>query len=120
MQRELLLLGEMIDAVEQIQHLAADIEVDELASRRERRDALLWNYTVLGEAAAQVSEGVKTRFPAVPWQQPVRLPNRIVHGYWSIDLEILVVTARRQLPTLAVQLRHVLAVISGEADAADS
>jgi uncharacterized protein with HEPN domain len=120
MQRELLLLGEMIDAVEQIQHLTAGIEVAELASRRERRDALLWNYTVLGEAAAQVSEGVKTRFPAVPWQQPVRLRNRIVHGYWSIDLEILVVTARRQLPTLADQLRHVLAVISGEADAADS
>jgi uncharacterized protein with HEPN domain len=52
MRRDLLLLGEMIDAVEQIQHLAADIAVDELASRRERRDALLWNYTVLGEAMA--------------------------------------------------------------------
>jgi uncharacterized protein with HEPN domain len=81
MRRDLLLLGEMIDAVEQIQHLAADIAVDELASRRERRDALLWNYTVLGEAAAQVSDGVKARFPAVPWQPPSRLRNRIVHGY---------------------------------------
>jgi uncharacterized protein with HEPN domain len=99
MRRDLLLLGEMIDAVEQIQHLVADTAVDELAARRERRDALLWNYTVLGEAAAQVSDGVKTRFPAVPWQQPSRLRNRIVHGYWSIDLEILVTTAQRQLIT---------------------
>jgi hypothetical protein len=38
-QRELLLLGEIIDAVQQIQHLATDIDVDELAPRRERRDA---------------------------------------------------------------------------------
>jgi uncharacterized protein with HEPN domain len=120
MQRDLLLLGEMIDAIEQIQHLVADIEVNELASRRERRDALLWNYTVLGEAAAQVSDEVKTRFPVVPWRQPSRLRNRIVHGYWSIDLEILVTTAHRQLPTFAVQLRDVVAAISGEADTADS
>jgi uncharacterized protein with HEPN domain len=119
MRRDLLLLGEMIDAVEQIQRLVADIGVDELASRRERRDALLWNYTVLGEAAAQVSDGLKGRFPSVPWRQPSRLRNRIVHGYWSIDLEILLTAARRQLPTLAIQLRDVVVAISSEPDTVD-
>jgi uncharacterized protein with HEPN domain len=70
MQRDLLLLGEMIDAAEQIKQLAADVSLDELDARRERRDALLWNYTVLGEAAGQVSDDTKARFPAVAWQQP--------------------------------------------------
>jgi uncharacterized protein with HEPN domain len=59
MQRDLLLLGEMIDAAEQIKQLAADVSLDELDARRERRDALLWNYTVLGEAAGQVSDDTK-------------------------------------------------------------
>jgi len=94
MRRDLLLLGEMIDAADRIQELVAGVTVDELASDRQRRDALLWNFTVLGEAAAQVSEDLKQRFPAVPWQQPSRLRNRIVHGYWSIDMEILHTTAR--------------------------
>jgi uncharacterized protein with HEPN domain len=67
---------------------------------------------VLGEAAGQVSENTKERFPAVPWQQPVRLRNRVVHGYWSIDLEILLSTAQRQLPTLVGELREVLATLS--------
>ncbi|MGH3200372.1 MAG: HepT-like ribonuclease domain-containing protein, partial [Streptosporangiaceae bacterium] len=53
---------------------------------RQRRDALLWNFTVLGEAAGQLSTEVKERFPDIAWQQPIRLRNRIVHGYWSIDL----------------------------------
>ena len=114
MQRDLLLLGEMIDAAEQIQRLAADITVDELDERRERRDALLWNYTVLGEAAGQVSEETKARFPAVPWQQPVRLRNRVVHGYWSIDLGILLATARRQLPKLVDDLRQVAVTLSAD------
>lgn len=112
MQRDLLLLGEMIDAAEQIQRLAAGVSLDEIDERRERRDALLWNYTVLGEAAGQVSDETKARFPAVAWQQPVRLRNRIVHGYWSIDMEVLFATARRQLPALAADLRDAFAALS--------
>ena len=87
--------------------MAAGVSLDELDERRERRDALLWNYTVLGEAAGQISGETKARFPAVAWQQPVRLRNRIVHGYWSIDLEILLATAQHRLPKLVSDLRKV-------------
>jgi uncharacterized protein with HEPN domain len=89
MQRDILLLTEMIDAAEQAQQLTANVTVSELESDRQRRDALLSNFTVLGEAAGQLSAELKDRFPDIPWQQPMRLRNRIVHGYWSIDLELL-------------------------------
>jgi uncharacterized protein with HEPN domain len=92
MRRELLLLEEMIDAAV----WPAD---------RQRRDALLWNFTVLGEAAAQLPDNLKTDYPEIPWQQPPRLRNRIVHGYWSIDLDILITTAAEHLPAMADQLR---------------
>jgi uncharacterized protein with HEPN domain len=83
MQRELLLLEEMIDAAEQA-HLLAVGQTAELASDRQRRDALLWNIAVFGEAAAQLPNELKANYPEIPWQQPSRLRNRIVHGYWSI------------------------------------
>jgi uncharacterized protein with HEPN domain len=86
MQRDILLLTEMIDAAEQAQCLANGITVSELEADRQRRDAMLWNFTVLGEAAGQISEEVRARFPGIAWQEPQRLRNRIVHGYWSIDL----------------------------------
>jgi uncharacterized protein with HEPN domain len=108
MQRDILLLTEMIDAAEQAQALTRGVSVGDLEADRQRRDALLWNFTVVGEAAGQLSDEVKTRFPGVMWQQPVRLRNRIVHGYWSVDLEILHTAAREQLPAFAAELRHVL------------
>ncbi|MBA2309242.1 MAG: DUF86 domain-containing protein [Pseudonocardiales bacterium] len=111
MQRDLLLVGEMVEAAEQIQQLVDGVTLDELLVDRQRRDALLWNFTVLGEAAVQVSAGVRERFSAVSWQQPQRLRNRIVHGYWSIDLEILHTTATLQLPGFADELRRVLAIL---------
>ena len=78
MQRDILLLTEMIEAAEQAQELTDGIAASDLESDRLRRDALLWNFTVLGEAAGQLSDDVKTRFPDVTWQQPVRFaePDR--------------------------------------------
>jgi uncharacterized protein with HEPN domain len=111
MRRELLLLEEMIDAAEQAHLLATGQTAQSLASNRQRRDALLWNFTVMGEAAAQLPDDLKTEFPEVPWQQPSRLRNRIVHGYWSIDLDILLTTAADHLPALAQQLRGLHAIL---------
>jgi len=117
MRRELLLIGEMIDAATQAQSLVAGTDLDALQTDRQRRDALLWNFTVLGEAAAQLDDEVKGRFPDIPWAQPARLRNRVIHGYWSIDLEILHTTATDLLPGFVDQLRN--ALIALEADAQD-
>jgi uncharacterized protein with HEPN domain len=114
MQRDILLLTEMIDAAEQAQQLTANVTVSELESDRQRRDALLWNFTVLGEAAGQLSAELKDRFPDIPWQQPMRLRNRIVHGYWSIDMEVLHTTANEQLPAFTASLRTALESLSDE------
>jgi uncharacterized protein with HEPN domain len=108
MQRDILLLAEMIDAAEQAQQLTADVTVSQLETDRQRRDALLWNFTVLGEAVGQLSTEVKEQFPDIAWQQPARLRNRIVHGYWSIDLEVLHTTATEQLSAFTADLRTVL------------
>ncbi len=115
MQRDVLLLTEMIDAAERAQQLTADVTVGQLEADRQRRDALLWNFTVLGEAAGQISAQVKDKFPDMPWQQPIRLRNRIVHGYWSIDLEVLHTTAIEQLPAFTANLRTVLGSVTDNA-----
>ena len=73
MRRELLLLEEMMDAAEQANLLAVGQTTESLNSDRQRRDALLWNFTVLGEAAAQLPDDFKADYPEIPWQQPSRL-----------------------------------------------
>src|SRR5580693_3526399 len=116
MQRDILLLTEIIDAAEQAHQLTAGITIGQLDTDRQRRDALLWNFTVLGEAAGQLSAEVKDRFPDITWQQPMRLRNRIVHGYWSIDLEVLHTTATGQLSAFLADLRSVLTALTDDAE----
>ena len=107
MQRDLLLLSKMIGASERIIELAMGIDPAAPEPARDRVDALLWNFTVLGEASNQISTGVKVNHPEVPWADPVRLRNRIVHGYWSVDLDVLVATSRDDLPALLQAVRRI-------------
>jgi uncharacterized protein with HEPN domain len=72
------------------------------------------DFTVLGEGAAQLAPVVKDQFPGIPWSRPTQLRNRIAHGYWSIDLEVLQITATDFLPAFVEQLRAVLASLEGE------
>ena len=114
MRRELLFLEEMIDAAEQAYQLTVGVTLAELSIDRRLRDALLWNFTVLGEASGQIPDEVKARFPEVPWRQPSRLRNRIVHGYWSVDLDVLLTTAQEQLPDFVRLIRQVEATLAAE------
>lgn len=51
MQRELLLIQEMIGAAERATSIVDRIDIEQLERDRLRAEALLWNFTVLGEAA---------------------------------------------------------------------
>jgi len=107
MQRDLLLLQEMIDAASRVVELVGDRSAGDLDADDLRREAVLWNLTVLGEAAGQVSAELKESQSEVTWSDPIRLRNRLVHGYWSIEMEVVVATAAADLPPLIEQLRAI-------------
>jgi uncharacterized protein with HEPN domain len=107
MRPDRLVLAEIVDAAEQIVALTAGKSVGDIESDRTVRDALLWNFTVLGEAVANVSDETKAAAPEVEWREPGRIRNRIVHGYWSADLEVLLATARTDIPRFLAAVTNV-------------
>jgi uncharacterized protein with HEPN domain len=44
---------------------------------------------VIGEAAAGLSDGFIAQHPKVPWRQLIATRNRLMHGYFEVDLDIL-------------------------------
>ena len=111
MRRELLLLREMRDAAMTIKDLVGDRNTEQVEADTIRRSALLWHFTVLGEAASQVSSETKDSRPEIAWRSATRLRNRIIHGYWDIDVETLVATAADDLPVMITQLEAAISAL---------
>ncbi len=81
----------------------ADLESDEMLSL-----AIVRLLQIVGEAASHVSEPVQASLPGIPWRQPSGARNRLVHGYFDVDLEIVWTILQDDLPPLIAQLEQTL------------
>jgi uncharacterized protein with HEPN domain len=74
------------------------------------QDAVIRNIEILGEAANNIQKTVPAfaqQYPSIPWAVLYAMRNRVAHGYWQVDVEIVWQTIMRDFPIL----RHDLAVV---------
>ena len=69
----------------------------------------------IGEAASKLTPGAWGALPAVPWRQIVGMRNRLVHGYYEVDRDIVWQTVTTDLPPLVAALDELLAQQTDEA-----
>jgi len=86
------------------QRMREDLESDELYSL-----AMARLLEILGEAASRVSKARQSRHTEIPWAQIVGLRNRLIHGYDTIDPDIVWKILTQDLPVLIESLERILA-----------
>ncbi len=62
---------------------------------------------ILGEAAKGVSAETRARHPHIPWAQMAATRDRLIHGYFSVDLDIVWQIVRQDLPPVAAALEAI-------------
>ena len=77
----------------------ADLDEDDVLAL-----ALTHLLEILGEAAKGVSPETKERNPDLPWSQMAATRDRLIHGYFSVDLDIVWQIARHDLPPVVAAL----------------
>jgi uncharacterized protein with HEPN domain len=75
------------------------------------QDAVIRNFEVIGEAASRLSPTVRDR-PGLPWSKIIAFRNRLIHGYWSVDLLLVWDVVASELPKLKTEVARLLAELS--------
>ena len=70
--------------------------------------ALVRLIEVVGEAASRVSPQAQAQYPQVPWALIAGMRNRLVHGYDTIDHDVLWRTLTDDLPALIGELEAIV------------
>jgi uncharacterized protein with HEPN domain len=71
--------------------------------------AILKDLEIIGEAASRVSRETKEQYPFIPWDEIVRMRNRLIHGYFDVNLDVVWETISHDLPQLLAEIDRVLA-----------
>lgn len=102
-------LQQMLDHAHEAVQFTAGRSAEDLESDRLLALALVRLLEVIGEAARRISDELRYCYPEIAWSQIIGLRNRLIHGYDSIDVNILWRIITTDLPDLIGNLKSILA-----------
>ena len=102
-------LRHMLDAAREASQFIAGRARADLDRDRMLTLALVKEIEIIGEAAGKVSDATRKRCAGIPWPGITGMRNRLIHGYSSVDLDIVWRTATAELPPLVAALENCLA-----------
>jgi uncharacterized protein with HEPN domain len=98
----------MLDATRKALELAAPLGRSDLDTDEVIVLALTRLLEIVGEAGRHVSEPTRALAPAVPWREIAAARNRIIHGYFDVNLDTIWAILIDDLPVLAPELERLL------------
>jgi uncharacterized protein with HEPN domain len=104
-------LAHMDEAIGLARSFVDGLSKDDFLSDRKTQQAVILNLIVLGEAATKIAAEAPEfllAHPELPWQQMRGMRNRMAHGYFDINLDIVWETVQASLPGLHMQLALLL------------
>lgn len=104
-------LEHILAAIERIDLYLADADEVAFLNDPKTQDAVIRNFEIVGEAAHNI-ERFHAEFAAahseIPWAVVYAMRNRVAHGYFKVDLEMVWKTIHADLPELHEQIKQLL------------
>ena len=97
-----------------LDHAREAVEMTEGRSRsdldadRQLNLALVRLLEVVGEATARVPEDYRQQHPDISWRDIADLRNRLIHGYDTVNFDILWTIIRKDVPPLIEMLERIV------------
>lgn len=115
-------LGHILLAIQRINRYTAGMNeaaflVDDLV-----QDGVIRNIEIIGEASRNIARhhpDFAVQHADVPWEDIYLMRNRVSHGYFTVDLEIIWKTVKRDIPELEEQAKRLLAGLAADGGAGD-
>ena len=86
----------------------SNINENEFALNDDIKEVVCFNLFQIGELANCLSVEFINEYNKIPWKQIIGMRNRIVHGYDTINLEIVWNTANESIPELKSYCKKIL------------
>ncbi len=101
-------LNHILDAIAKIEKYLQGFDSQKFKSGDLTIDAVVRNIEIIGEATNCLDRGLKAKYPNVDWRFATAIRNRLIHGYFDIDAEIIWNTTQNDLPKLKTEIEKIL------------
>ena len=101
-----LFLEDIIENIELIEKSAKS--KNKLLKDKDIRDATVRRLEVIGEAAKNIPEDFREKYPEVKWKGMTGTRDLIIHAYFNVQLDVVWDIIKKDLPILKKQVQGIL------------
>jgi uncharacterized protein with HEPN domain len=85
-------------------------EIDEATFQRQSivHDAVIRQLEIIGEAVKRLSPVICEKHSQIPWSDIARMRDKLIHGYFGVDIEKVWLTTQDDLPLLKAEISKML------------
>lgn len=100
-------LAHITEAIDRIHQYVDDMTELTFLQDPKTQDAVVRNFEIMGEAAHKIElhhAAFAAQHPEVPWALMYTMRNRVAHGYFRVDYELVWNSIHTDLPELREQI----------------
>ena len=80
---DIVYLKHILDAIRLIEEYLQTKNYNDFIKNRMLQDAVIREIEILGEAAKNLSNELKNKYPEIPWRRIAGMRNKLIHGYFG-------------------------------------
>lgn len=105
--RDRLFLDHIVSAIAEIENFTAAGQSGFMTDRK-TQSAVVRQLEIIGEAVKNLSKALTTSETGVPWRQIAGTRDRLIHAYFSVDLDAVWSMVVQDLPELRANVQRIV------------
>jgi uncharacterized protein with HEPN domain len=101
-------LHDILHYMSAVEKFTAGMSFDEFAEDEKTIYAVVRGIEVVGEATKHIPNSIRSKYPMIPWKDMAGIRDRVIHGYFVVDLEIIWKTATEEFPELKPEIKRIV------------
>lgn len=101
-------LMDILDSIENIEDFVKGFDFEEFSRDTKTIYAVVRALEIIGEATKNLPDSLRLNHPEVPWKDMAGFRDKVVHGYFGVDLEVVWDTAVEDAPYLKSLIANIL------------